>query len=128
MLYPLVESCLPEELLRAWQRTSVYSVTSAVNADSSENRNVVAKNRLEQLIKFLSSEVQIEVRISMAVKGFDLKPDGSDSDDELSIKRTDTKDIPSAVGLLTTKGKISPCIFCESSDHISQDCVKAKKM
>ncbi|XP_071575634.1 uncharacterized protein [Temnothorax nylanderi] len=65
MLLPLVESSLPEELLRAWQRHPVPVV-----ADGDRR-----KERLTQLIKFLRSEVENEERISIAMHGFDLKND-----------------------------------------------------
>lgn len=32
MLYPLVESCLSEELLRAWQRHNTYNLDSNLKA------------------------------------------------------------------------------------------------
>ncbi|XP_011858170.1 PREDICTED: uncharacterized protein LOC105555738 [Vollenhovia emeryi] len=64
MLFPLVESSLPEELLRAWQRNQ---------APSSKGSGTSPKeNRLTQLMKFLQSEVENEERIMMAVSGFDL--------------------------------------------------------
>lgn len=50
MLFPLVESSLPEELLRVWQRNTEASLKD--NADS--------KDRLSALMKFLKAEVQNE--------------------------------------------------------------------
>lgn len=60
MLYPLVESALPEELLRVWQRGVVLG------------NNVESKERLTRLLQFIGSEVENKQRIAMAVKGFDL--------------------------------------------------------
>ncbi|CAG7659330.1 unnamed protein product, partial [Allacma fusca] len=57
MLYPLVESCLPEEVLRVWQRGSV---------SNSESPDDVSKNRLTKLLQFLRYEVEGEVRIRLA--------------------------------------------------------------
>jgi Protein of unknown function (DUF1759). len=48
MLFPLVESSLPEELLRAWQRSSVHDSSSRNNNDVAVQSN----NKLTQLIKF----------------------------------------------------------------------------
>lgn len=70
MLFPLVKSSLPEELLRAWQRSS--AMHGAIVQDA-ENAETHAEDRLPQLIKFLEAEVRNELRISVAVKGFDLK-------------------------------------------------------
>lgn len=57
MLFPLVESSLPEELLRAWQRSSSVRSTMAQNAEDTTQ----AKDRLTQLVKFLEGEVQNEL-------------------------------------------------------------------
>lgn len=60
MLYPLVESALPEELLRIWQGHS----TSAGNIDT--------RDRLSRLMSFLQIEVVAEEKIAMAVDGFNI--------------------------------------------------------
>jgi len=60
MLYPLVESSLPEELLRVWQRhLSTSSITDA-------------KNRLTKLMSFLQIEIEAKEKIAMAINGFGL--------------------------------------------------------
>ncbi|XP_051157993.1 uncharacterized protein LOC127279596 [Leptopilina boulardi] len=127
MLFPLVESSLPEELLRAWQRSS--AMHASVTQDT-ENAEIHAEDRLTQLIKFLEAEVHNEVRISMAVKGFDLKSSeqSDNAKNKKSKNRSDDKNIPSATGLLSTKDKIQPCLFCDSTDHQNATCEKAKKM
>ena len=116
MLFPLVESSLPEELLRAWQRSTSVSNGNAENA---------AKDRLTRLIDFLRSEVENEQRISMAMNGFSLNAQKS----KKTKPRSEThKDIPTAMGLLTTKPvKNITCIFC-GSEHESAECDKARKM
>ncbi|KAJ8952734.1 hypothetical protein NQ317_017003 [Molorchus minor] len=58
MLYPLVESCLPEEILRAWQRNTCFNLGSSL------------KDRLEKLMEFLKKEVESEERIALAASGF----------------------------------------------------------
>ena len=52
MLFPLVESSLPEEILRVWQRKNTGGE--------------IAGDRLKNLIRFLEQEVQNEERILMA--------------------------------------------------------------
>ncbi|GFW62653.1 integrase catalytic domain-containing protein [Trichonephila clavipes] len=59
MLFPLVESCLPAEILRAWERYVSYS------SDES------GKKDLDSLMKFLSIEVSSEDRIKLARNSFD---------------------------------------------------------
>lgn len=68
MLYPLLESALPEELLHVWQHSNSATENNYVGKMSD-----MSKVRLERLISFLESEVQNELRISMAVKGFDIR-------------------------------------------------------
>lgn len=68
MLYPLVESSLPEELLRAWQRQLVTSAAPPRLGEEPPPR----EERLARLMKFLQSEVENEERITIAVKGFDV--------------------------------------------------------
>ncbi|XP_070515344.1 uncharacterized protein [Cardiocondyla obscurior] len=124
MLFPLVESALPEEILRAWQRSPTNSTTTR----DGEQSTFQCKDRLSQLISFLEGEVQNEERISMAVKGFDLATDSTDGDKKRRAKmRAKNEDTPTAMGLLTTKEKDSTCVFC-SSCHDSARCEKAKKL
>ncbi|GFX02186.1 DUF5641 domain-containing protein [Trichonephila clavipes] len=59
MLFPLVESCLPAEILRAWERYVGYS------SDES------GKKDLDSLMKFLSIDVSSEDRIKLARNSFD---------------------------------------------------------
>ncbi|GFX88109.1 uncharacterized protein TNCV_159241 [Trichonephila clavipes] len=61
MLFLLVESCLPAEILRAWERYVGYS------SDES------GKKDLDSLMKFLSIEVSSEDRIKLARNSFDSK-------------------------------------------------------
>ncbi|XP_043463557.1 uncharacterized protein LOC122499334 [Leptopilina heterotoma] len=113
MLYPLVESSLPEEVLRAWQRTSAASGAK----DS--------KSRLTQLMEFLGSEVENEERIRMAIAGFSLG--GTEKSKRHRNKDDSPHDVPTAMELLTTQ-KIIECMFCKNNNHNSKDCYKAKKM
>ena len=65
MLLPLVESSLPEEILRTWQRQN--------------NSGPDASIRLKALMQFLGSEVKSEEIISMAKVGFELSPEKAPS-------------------------------------------------
>ncbi|GBO37162.1 hypothetical protein AVEN_174869-1 [Araneus ventricosus] len=58
-LSPLVESCLPEEVLVAWERSRNHSFT-----ETKESRT------LEQLMNFLRQEVQGEEMVNLARTGF----------------------------------------------------------
>ncbi|XP_046734984.1 uncharacterized protein LOC124404699 [Diprion similis] len=121
MLYPLVESALPEEILRAWQRSVVLG------------NDVESKERLTSLLNFLTNEVENEERIAMAVQGFGISSESDNAkkiDPEKAKKskpKSETKDIPTATTLLTTKDDKSMCVFC-SGVHKSPDCIEARKM
>lgn len=115
MLVPMVESSLLEELLRAWQRSGMMQ---------QEESNTTAQDRLTKLIKFIESEVQNELRITMAMSGFDLKaPDCEKS--KRKAQESSSKNVPSAASLIVTKKN---CIFCSSKEHYSDSCKKAQAM
>ncbi|GFX51706.1 DUF1758 domain-containing protein [Trichonephila clavipes] len=59
MQFPMVESCLPAEILRAWERYVGYSLDES------------GKKDLDSLMKFLSTEVSSEDRIKLASNSFD---------------------------------------------------------
>ncbi|XP_017877686.1 uncharacterized protein LOC108623602, partial [Ceratina calcarata] len=122
MLFPLVESSLPEELLRVWQRSN-----STNDFNESVSSSDASKTRLTKLIKFLELEVQNELRISMAVKGFNLRDQSETERSKKTKPQTTGKDIPSARSLIN-KGREVVCIFCQKSDHDSAKCTQAKTM
>ncbi|GBM09392.1 hypothetical protein AVEN_184095-1 [Araneus ventricosus] len=62
MLYPLVESCLPINLLRIWERH-----LSSITFKSDEKFS-----KLETLMKFLGKEIEVEEKINLAKSGFGL--------------------------------------------------------
>jgi hypothetical protein len=117
MLFPLVDSCLSEEVLRAWQRSSYVSYSRPSG-----------ETRLESLMSFLKNEVENEERINMAIRGFNLegstrgaKPQKTESDSR------NRRAIPTTAGLVNCKsGKIT-CVFCEGS-HTSESCPKAQSL
>jgi len=84
MLYPLVESALPEDLLRAWQRNS-----TALGI-------IEARNRLTQLMSFLQTEVVAEERIAMAVHGFSISTVSKENKEKKRKQRLEGSEIPSA--------------------------------
>ena len=60
MLFPLVESCIPEEVLRAWHR----GMNTLLGGE--------AKERLASLMDFLRLEVEGEERINLAMTSLGL--------------------------------------------------------
>ncbi|XP_043466586.1 uncharacterized protein LOC122501306 [Leptopilina heterotoma] len=118
MLFPLVESSLPEDLLRAWQRHQGTTVGGGS----------VHANRLTQLINFLQSEVENEERIAIAVNGFSLRNDDRRGQKQ-KHRPESTKEIPSAMCLHVNGKDIKSvsCVFCDC-DHNSDKCDQARKM
>lgn len=92
MLFPLVKSSLPEEILRVWQRTS------------EAKQAVDCKNRLDALMKFIGTEVEAEEKIQMAANGFGFNSEVEKSK-KTKVKEVVTKNIPTAVGLLAARSK-----------------------
>ena len=116
MLYPLVESCLPEELLRIWQRSSSYEKDS------------VLESRLESMMTFLRNEVENEERISLAVTGFNLQVnDKFKKKKDTSLRDPIYKDVATASGLINYKTQIVKCVFCNAA-HFNKDCIEAQKL
>ncbi|GFW50045.1 DUF1758 domain-containing protein [Trichonephila clavipes] len=119
MLFPLVESCLPAEILRAWERYVGYS------SDES------GKKDLDSLLKFLSIEVSSEDRIKLARNSFDSKK--SNYKNKLGNLSTTA----TAADLFNSnfknrkdfkfKNNNNNCIFCEKT-HASENCCEAASM
>ncbi|GBL54168.1 hypothetical protein AVEN_92-1, partial [Araneus ventricosus] len=112
LLYPLVESCMPEDFLRAWQRSSNFDLGS----DS--------KKRLDSLLKFLKTEVESEERINLAMTGFGLKDDSSYKNGN-NLNKDKMCTAASLLSTSVTAEKL--CVFC-SGKHGSTNCFKAQKM
>ncbi|XP_042911003.1 uncharacterized protein [Parasteatoda tepidariorum] len=115
-LEPLVESCLPENVMQAWERSRISGNTD----------DVTSQRSLEKLMCFLRHEVESEEMISLAREGFGRdKGSGEKRNDyHKSIQR----DEPTATTLIanTSVGKKN-CIFFDRS-HPSQDCQKIAEM
>ena len=113
-LLPLIESKLPMDLLRIWQRTP--------EAGYGDEESKPSEERLESLMSFLKREVKGAERIGyMCGHKEDRK-----SKSEFKGKQMDknkNSDIPTAASLYTSS---SQCVFCEKSNHLSQDCFKAR--
>ncbi|XP_076384297.1 uncharacterized protein LOC143262298 [Megalopta genalis] len=105
MLFPLVESSLPEELLRVWQRSARGAETSQGSSEKADP----SRNRLDELLQFLAKEVESEERVTMASKGFSLKPQPESKVEkrrEDPGRRRQRRDVPSATNVLTTKAEV----------------------
>jgi len=120
-LYPLVESSLPEEILRAWQR-------SPLSKRSKDDKTSAQQSPLDNLREFLKEEVENEQKIALAQSGFDSK--GTSGRHKKSVHsrskpHSTRENVPTASALFT--GGKSLCIFCDKS-HESGKCGRAQSM
>lgn len=113
ILYPLVESAIPETILIAWNRINVDNKSS---------------NQLTKLLNFLKCEVDTEERVKLARSEFDACVGSKSSFNSESS-------LPTAAALVsnTKPGKEfsnpnSNCYFCDKSGHNTFECSKASKM
>ncbi|UYV72960.1 hypothetical protein LAZ67_10001276 [Cordylochernes scorpioides] len=125
MLYPLVESALPEDTLRVWER-SQYTVSG---------RGV--QDKLTQLMTFLKTEVKGASRVNMAKAAFKIDNNQDAKDDlsnrkSLSKKNTGNKmptatDLANTTQIANTTRIRNNCIFC-GNGHPSQECYSGQRM
>ena len=118
ILYPLVESCLPLETLKHWQRfrntRNTNDTCSSLNVTVSEEDNV-----LTCLMEFLKIEVSSEERVTLAQKAFKEDPLSTAT----SLVSTETKSKQTQ-----PVSKIISCGFCSKTNHVSVECFAAQKM
>ncbi|UYV69493.1 hypothetical protein LAZ67_6003792 [Cordylochernes scorpioides] len=114
-LFPMIESCLPEDVMVAWQRSPLNNYDASKNSDSNSS------SRLKNLLDFLRREVEGEERRLLARRGFE----GSSPKEKLRNKFKQNSDIPTAAGLFSAKEM--GCLFCENN-HQSKDCITAQSM
>ncbi|GFR18535.1 uncharacterized protein TNCT_362381 [Trichonephila clavata] len=107
MLYPVVESCLPAEVLKAWNK---HRLNREVPVDVAFEKEKV----LENLMTFLRHEVEGEEYCVLAENAF-----GSSMNQKESHKQVQ-RDEPTATTPVADKIR---CIFCDCR-HSSQDCQK----
>ena len=119
-LFPLVESSLPEDLLRVWLRSVVKPT------ETTDKSGQVYTERLNQLLTFLKNEVEGEERILMAQNGFQTKQFSTGKAKE---KLSESRSVPTANDLFSgeVKKPSNNCVFCKKS-HESKDCYRAQKM
>ncbi|UYV68325.1 hypothetical protein LAZ67_5003884 [Cordylochernes scorpioides] len=114
-LYPMVESSLPEDLLRIWQRSAL----AGYGGDELE-LPITIDQRLERLLEFLRREVKGEQRLEYMREGFG----------ESSQRRNYGQHIARmhAAQITEAKGRAIPlCLRCKGK-HWIQDCAGWRSM
>nr|XP_022907792.1 uncharacterized protein LOC111419242 [Onthophagus taurus] len=106
MIFPLIESCVPQDLLSVWQRSSHEESATSTQAVTG------LEKRLASLMSFLKNEVENDQRTRLAAEGFGLRPTAQDR-------------ISTAAGLINHGAE--KCVFCGNT-HESANCFKAQKL
>ena len=129
MLFPLIESCLPEDILRVWQRLP-RNLDFRASQNSVENlEHPKMEDKLKGLMLFLQNEVENDQRIKLASEGFGLKPVASQKESGragVTLKHKFESGVPTAAGLINVNTLAKKCVFCEGS-HESSNCFKAQQ-
>ncbi|GBM21019.1 hypothetical protein AVEN_239050-1, partial [Araneus ventricosus] len=115
-LYPMVESCLSTDILRAWQRSPQF------NKDDKEKET---QSRLSNLLEFLRKEVENEERVKLVRTTFGT-PFVPREERGGGVKPKAGKGfVPTSAGLFTAKGH--KCTFCGKA-HESKECLIARSL
>ncbi|KAI5755762.1 hypothetical protein M8J77_019477 [Diaphorina citri] len=115
ILLPLVSSCVPEHMLRLWERTA--------------SNNSSSVDTLDNLLLFLKIEVESSQKVELAKKGFGMSTQSSSNVRREPKKSLSNNDIiPTATGFINTASLTSViCIFCKGN-HKTQECREEKSL
>ncbi|XP_071044614.1 uncharacterized protein [Parasteatoda tepidariorum] len=133
MLFPLAESSIPEETIKAWERYRTINKRSIAHVvPNAEGAEPTTKTDLDTLLEFLDGEVEAEERVNMASQSFVRGIDDSEkrripTNGRFHLKQKFGKSaqVPSTSELLTSPYEKRKCLFCENQ-HNSWDCEYAK--
>ncbi|GFW07452.1 DUF1758 domain-containing protein [Trichonephila clavipes] len=115
-LTPLVESCLPEEVLVAWERSRNHQTESE------------GSRSLEQLMNFLRQEVKGDEMVLLARTGLTLHQNPRKKDYHATqVNKVETTTAAALVKMDNPGKRILNCNFCNKS-HPCEKCYSAKKM
>ncbi|GFQ96995.1 transposable element Tc1 transposase [Trichonephila clavata] len=115
VLFPVVESCLPAEVLKAWDR-------HRLNREVPEDLALEKEKVLENLMTFLRHEVEGEEHRAFAETAF-----GSGTKRKDSHKQVQKDEPTAAILFANTSARKICCVFCDRS-HPSKDCQKLSAM
>lgn len=115
-LYPMIESGLPIELVKVWQR-------SALSGYGDEEIKPV-EERLTCLMKFIRAEVKGAQRLTFVIPS-QKQPEKDKKKDNHRGEGYHKSDVATAAGLFS--GHSSTCIFCDKN-HASVDCWRGPQM
>lgn len=130
-LYPLVESCLPDDTMLTWQRSPMATEDGSLLNPK--------KTRLDLLIEFLGKEVDIRQRMGIARGGFqnsvEPKPvkrghhEAVEADQRYNYGKKFKKQerIPTLNGFQNVEAAQNNCVFCKKKGHLGVNCMTARR-
>ncbi|XP_059056338.1 uncharacterized protein LOC131850179 [Achroia grisella] len=107
-LFPMVESALPEDILRAWNRYQINVTTDDKG-----------KSQLTQLLHFVRNEVESEEKINLSRGGF-ANVDPNPVIPSASFLTTSIRNKEKTI--VHTNNEIRECVWCAKSTHNSSEC------
>ncbi|UYV79424.1 hypothetical protein LAZ67_17002555, partial [Cordylochernes scorpioides] len=113
-IFPMIEACLSEELMKAWQRSPLHDVKIDAN-DSTQTR-------VDLIMEFLQKEAAAEQDRALAGSKFGLR---SLKQDRNVGRQSHPAKIPTAFVLFA--GRAQNCILC-NKDHKNTECLTARRM
>lgn len=126
MLLPLVESCLPVETLKLWERARGGELRKRVEGEregADPEGPLAPPDPLADLMAFLEVEVQGEERIALARTS--LNPGTTEEKSKMKFQSANPETVTSAA-LHVNGSRTYLCIFCDVAEHKSEDCPKAR--
>ncbi|UYV83340.1 hypothetical protein LAZ67_23000632 [Cordylochernes scorpioides] len=121
ILYPMVESALPEDLFVAWERTRHH------HKPDEDGKHKSSEVLLEKLMEFLKHEVEGSERMRLARQPFSSSYPSQFNRDKPPKPKTS---VATAASLVVADGKSNnayKCVFCDGK-HLSEQCSKAMSM
>ncbi|UYV67841.1 hypothetical protein LAZ67_5002202, partial [Cordylochernes scorpioides] len=121
ILYPMVESALPEDLFVAWERTRHHY------KPDEDGKHKSSEVLLEKLMEFLKHEVEGSERMRLARQPFSSSYPSQFNRDKPPKPKTS---VATAASLVVADGKSNnayKCVFCDEK-HLSEQCCKAMSM
>ncbi|XP_035214246.1 uncharacterized protein LOC118188022 [Stegodyphus dumicola] len=112
ILYPLIESCLPVDILRVWERN--------LNSTSLTSKEETV-DKLDNLMKFLCHEIESEEKVRLARTEFNRETEIESKIISPALARRE-RFTPTAAELCNASDiKKETCVFCNKA-HMSSQC------
>ncbi|XP_035711717.1 uncharacterized protein LOC118437053 [Folsomia candida] len=119
LIYPLVESSLPQQVLLRWQNSNLRVREKKSDLSSATN--------LENLMEFLRLEAQNAKERKFVLSTF--RQSLVKNREKVNVyAESECEDFSTAAGLYSSHQADQRCVFCGKSNHKSQKCYKAQTL